>query len=68
MRNKIVAGNWKMNCSFDEAEMLVDEILDRLEEQEELECEVIVCPPFPYLEMLTDMEFEEQQFNVGAQN
>ena len=57
-----------MNCSFDEAEMLVDEILDRLEEQEELECEVIVCPPFPYLEMLTDMEFEEQQFNVGAQN
>ena len=68
MRNKIVAGNWKMNCSFDEAEMLVDDILDLFEEKEELDCEVIVCPPFPYLEMLTDMEFEEQQFNVGAQN
>ena len=36
MRSKIVAGNWKMNLTFDEAETLVDEILDRLDEQEEL--------------------------------
>lgn len=68
MRSKIVAGNWKMNLTFDEAQELVDGILDRLEEQQELDCEVIICPPFPYLEMLTDMEFEEQRFNVGAQN
>ena len=68
MRSKIVAGNWKMNLSFDEAENLVDEILDRLDEQDELNCEVIICPPFPYLEMLTDYEFDEQRFNVGAQN
>ena len=68
MRSKIVAGNWKMNLTFDEAETLVDEILDRFDEQEELNCEVIICPPFPYLEMLTDYEFDEQRFNVGAQN
>ena len=68
MRSKIVAGNWKMNLTFDEAQELVDGILDCLEEQEELNCEVIICPPFPYLEMLTDLEYEEQQFNVGAQN
>ena len=68
MRSKIVAGNWKMNLTFDEAEELVDEILDRLDEQDELNCEVIICPPFPYLEMLTDYEFDEQRFNVGAQN
>ena len=68
MRNKIVAGNWKMNLTFDEAETLVDDILDRLDEQDELNCEIIICPPFPYLEMLTDYEFDEQRFNVGAQN
>ena len=68
MRSKIVAGNWKMNMTFDKAEELVDDILDGLEEYDELNCEVIICPPFPYLEMLTDWEFEEQRFNVGAQN
>lgn len=56
-----------MNLNFNEAQDLVDEMLDRLEEHE-LNCEVIICPPFPYLEMLTDFEFDEQQFNVGAQN
>ena len=57
-----------MNMTFGEAEDLVNDLLDRLEEQGELKCEVIVCPPFPYLEMLTDWEYEEQRFNVGAQN
>ena len=68
MRSKIVAGNWKMNLTFDEADELVNELLDRFDEQDELKCEVIICPPFPYLEMLTDWEAEEQRFNVGAQN
>lgn len=68
MRNKIVAGNWKMNMLFGEAEELVDDLLDRFDENDELNCEVIICPPFPYLELLTDMELEEQRFNVGAQN
>ena len=47
---------------------MVDDLLDRLEEQEDLKCEVILCPPFPYLELLTDFEFDEQLYNVGAQN
>ena len=67
-RNKIVAGNWKMNLAFNEAQELVDDLLDRLEEQEDLKCEVILCPPFPYLELLMDFEFDEQLYNVGAQN
>ena len=57
-----------MNLTFDEADELVNELLDRFDEQDELKCEVIICPPFPYLEMLTDWEAEEQRFNVGAQN
>lgn len=67
MRNKIVAGNWKMNLTFQEAEDLVDGLIDGLEDKD-MQCEVIVCPPYLYLEMLTDWEYGEQLFNVGAQN
>ena len=34
MRSKIVAGNWKMNLTFGEAEELVDNLLDRFDENE----------------------------------
>jgi triosephosphate isomerase len=57
-----------MNLTFDEAQTLVDDILDRFDEMDDLNCEIIICPPFPYLELLTDFEFDEQRFNVGAQN
>lgn len=69
MSKKIVAGNWKMNMSFDQAEQLFDDILDRLEDLE-LSTKVIICPPFPYLEMATDLaeDEREQYFEVGAQN
>ncbi len=66
MRKKIVAGNWKMNLTFNEAEDLLDEIVDLLEE-ETIEAQVIVCPPYPYLEMASDIA-KESKFFVGAQN
>lgn len=69
MRKQIVAGNWKMNKSFDEAEELIVAISERLQEIEYEDSNkiVILCPPFPYLEMATD-EAEESSFMVGAQN
>ena len=66
MRKKIVAGNWKMNLSFPEAEDLICEIAEALDEKE-IGCEVIICPPFPYLEMASDYA-EESVLLVGAQN
>ena len=66
MRKKIVAGNWKMNLTFNEAEDLLDEIVDLLED-ETIEAQVIVCPPYPYLEMAGDIA-KESNFSVGAQN
>lgn len=57
-----------MNLTFAEAETLVDDILDLFDDQDEMNCEIIICPPLPYLELLTDYEFDEQKFNVGAQN
>lgn len=67
MRKHIVAGNWKMNKTFNEADELIGNIMDKLEEVELNGTEVIVCPPFPYLEMCTDYS-EDSYFMVGAQN
>lgn len=67
MRRKIVAGNWKMNKSFQEAEDLVNEISDLLSEKGSGDTEVIICPPSVYLELCSDIA-AENSFMVGAQN
>jgi triosephosphate isomerase len=66
-RKKIVAGNWKMNKNFAEAEDLLAEIAEALDLSMPENTEVVLCPPFPYLEMATDIA-EEAAFSIGAQN
>jgi triosephosphate isomerase len=46
MRRKLVAGNWKMNGSLSANGGLLADILAGLGD---VPCEVMVCPPFPYL-------------------
>jgi triosephosphate isomerase len=68
MRTKIVAGNWKMNKTFSEADDLIVEILDMLEEQGKPEdVDVILCPPAVFLELAGDLTEDSPVF-VGAQN
>lgn len=68
MRKNIVAGNWKMNKTFDEADALISQLVDLLEEHNLGEnTYMILCPPFPYLEMCTDYS-NDSYFSVGAQN
>lgn len=66
MRKNIVAGNWKMNKSFSEAEDLLSDLADELDGKK-IKCEVVVCPPSVYLEMASDFA-DESVFSVGAQN
>ena len=66
MKNKIVAGNWKMNKTFPEAEELLVAIAEGLDGVS-LDTEVILCPPYLFLEMAADVS-EESNFMVGAQN
>jgi triosephosphate isomerase len=66
MRKKIVAGNWKMNKSFSEAEDLLSDLADQLDGKK-IKCDVVVCPPSVYLEMASDFA-DESVFSVGAQN
>ena len=68
MRKHIVAGNWKMNLGFEEANELLDDLMTELEKIElPRDEQVIVCPPYPYLEMASDMA-SDSYFMVGAQN
>ncbi|MCK4569386.1 MAG: triose-phosphate isomerase [Bacteroidales bacterium] len=68
MRRKIVAGNWKMNMRFSEADDLLSLILDDIENKGIPEhVDVVVCPPALYLELATDMASGKSLF-VGAQN
>jgi triosephosphate isomerase (TIM) len=67
MRNKIVAGNWKMNKTFPEAEELLNELYEALESVELGSVQVILCVPFPYLELAVDFA-DDSSFMVGAQN
>lgn len=67
MRKKIVAGNWKMNKTFFEAEELIHLIAESLEGISLENTEVVLCPPFLYLEMATDIAIENK-FSVGGQN
>ena len=67
MRKHIVAGNWKMNLTFAEADDLLDALKEKLEEDTLKDTLLVVCPPFPYLEMASDYS-DDSYFMVGAQN
>lgn len=68
MRKTIVAGNWKMNLTFTEAEDLLFDLNDQLTDTPpDAGVEVIVFPPFPFLEMSADVAVEGNIY-FGAQN
>ncbi len=67
MRANIVAGNWKMNKNFEEADNLIFDLVEFLGESPQENVAVVVCPPALYLELATDHAYESDLF-VGAQN
>lgn len=65
-RQKIVAGNWKMNKSLQEGKTLVEMILQQTNSFDDVT--KIIIPPFPYLESVNKILSEKPNFYVGAQN
>ena len=59
---QIIVGNWKMNCSKQEAEKLILEILNFKNK-----VEVVVCPPFTSLETVGE-KLKNSNVKLGAQN
>jgi triosephosphate isomerase len=68
MRRKIIAGNWKMNMSFSEADDLLALIIDDIADNgKPVDVDVVICPPAVYLELATDMASSKPVL-IGAQN
>lgn len=63
MRTPIIAGNWKMNKTIDEAIQLVNDIKNNLKE----EVEVVVCVPFTALNEVKKI-ISGTKLKLGAQN
>lgn len=67
MRKQIAAANWKMNCTYQQAEILLDDILGAnitLSAHQQ----TIFAVPFPYLIMAKSEVEDEAGYSVSAQN
>lgn len=64
-RQKIIAGNWKMNKSIDEAFQLVNAILENATVND---AKKIIFPSFPFLTAISSLIKTNPSFALGAQN
>src|SRR3712207_8515806 len=60
-RVPIIAGNWKMNTTLDEALELVEDLVEPLDELDGVDC--LLCPPFIRSEEHTS-ELQSRQYLV----
>ncbi|KKQ87677.1 MAG: Triosephosphate isomerase [Parcubacteria group bacterium GW2011_GWF2_38_8] len=66
-KRKIVIGNWKMNpLSLKEAEKLLVQIAKFVSSVKKTE--IVVCPPFLYLEKFKSAGWRTKKVTLGAQN
>ena len=65
MRKPLIAGNWKMNTTLEEAKSLVRAILNELEGIEGVE--KVLCPPFISLAAVKEL-LKGTSVELGAQN
>lgn len=68
MRAKIVAGNWKMNKTLEEAQALTSELLGMVDAEVQGDVKVILCTPFPYLVPVKNLLGDHGRVAVGAQD
>lgn len=68
MRKKIVAGNWKMNKTLDEALQLAKEVAQILKSDGKPDAEVIFCVPALYLLPIKEKLGVQSTIKLGGQN
>ncbi len=64
-RRPLVAGNWKMHTTLDQALDLAERMVDRLDAIEGVD--KVICPPFVHLSSLAEF-FQDTSIKLGAQN
>jgi triosephosphate isomerase len=67
MRKQIAAANWKMNCTYQQGEELLDTILGANAALTDHQ-QVVFAVPFPYLIMANSEVADEKNYFVAAQN
>lgn len=66
MRKPLIVGNWKMNTTLSDAVVLTTQIRNAIED---LEADIVLCPPFVWLVPLNDLlEHAPDNLSLGAQN
>jgi triosephosphate isomerase len=68
MRKKIIAGNWKMNKSYDEAMALVSELSNMVKDEYHGSAEIVIIPPALYIHSVSRMTADFENISSGAQN
>jgi triosephosphate isomerase len=70
MRQNLVAGNWKMNMTYQDGLALVSEITNMVADEVTgpNAPQVVICPPFPLLHGIGKLLPESSRFHLGAQN
>ncbi|MEJ5963087.1 triose-phosphate isomerase [Pedobacter immunditicola] len=66
MRRQIVAGNWKMNLTYEEGVALFSEIVNMVRDEKKGTQEAIICAPYIHLNSLAKLG--GNTVKIGAQN
>ncbi|RYE35106.1 MAG: triose-phosphate isomerase [Sphingobacteriaceae bacterium] len=68
MRQKIVAGNWKMNLEYNEGLTIFSEVINMVNDEVTGVQTAVVCCPYTYLHSLAQLVKGHSKISVGAQN
>lgn len=68
MRRKIIAGNWKMNMTFDEGQKLTSEIVNMYKDENVKDVIAVLNPPFPHIFPVKKLIGDTPGIALGAQN
>ncbi|TDQ17199.1 triosephosphate isomerase [Algoriphagus boseongensis] len=68
MRKKIVAGNWKMNMTYEEGQKLTSEIVNMFKDEAVKNVQVVLNPPFPHIYPVKKLIGDTEGIFMGSQN
>lgn len=68
MRKKIIAGNWKMNTTREQAEILSSEVVNMVADEVNSDALVVIAPPFVHLSLVGKHVLPHPNVYLGAQN
>ncbi len=67
MREKVVAGNWKMNMNLKEGILFAESVSDYFKKKPAKETKVVLCTPFIHLAGVAEI-LKDSEISCGAQN